>query len=278
MKRMSLLALAVAASATLALADGTGSNRGLRKNSSKPVAGATSGPEVGLLGVKLYDTGLVLINKFGSPDEIQDVAAGTTTSIGPSGGGPAGAAGGARGGGGGRGGESEEGLTNWNVPQLDWKPINFQGPEMVSPQQTQPGGTGAPAGAPAGRPAGGQPAGGGGVGGGSTALNTRVVYTRWVYRRGNSRYAFILNRYNQIIQIEAIGMSDPNVSTRRGIRYGSQFGDIMKKYGAPDGYEIGGNTLVVRYLVDHKVAFRLNRLKTDGKHQVTGIVVAAGKM
>jgi hypothetical protein len=81
-----------------------------------------------------------------------------------------------------------------------------------------------------------------------------------------------------VTQIEAIGSADPKVRTNRGVRYGTQFADIIKKYGAPDGYEISGNTLVLRYLVNNKVAFRMNRLQTDGKHMVTGIVVAAGKM
>ena len=51
----------------------------------------------------------------------------------------------------------------------------------------------------------------------------------------------------------------------------------LKKYGAPDAYEIAGDNLMVRYLVHHKVAFRMNRLAANKPHQVTGVVVAAGK-
>lgn len=283
MKRIGLIALAGAVVASIALADDTGSTKGWRGSGAKKGSAATSNAaESGLIGVKLYDTGLRVIQLYGSPDEIQDVASGGGTAIGPAGGaGAAGARGGAAGGGnrrggGGGGGESSRG-AEWNIPDLDYYPINFQGepPPRIGGAQNGSSGGGS---IPAAGGGGGQPAGGGGGAAAGGTADGRIVYTRWVYRKGNSRYAFILNRYNQVIQIEAIGSNDPRVSTNRGIRYGAQFADIMKKYGAPDGYEINGNTLVLRYLVNSKVAFRMNRLKTDGKHVVTGVVVAAGKM
>lgn len=275
------MALAGAALVSIAVADGTGSNKGLRGRSRIIVGVRTNAAESGLIGVRLYDTGLRVIQLYGSPDEVQDVLSGAGQSVGPAVN-PGGRGGG--GGGNGRGGGGGGGVANqaeWNIPGLDYHPINFAqepppriggagGAGGTAPQQGGSGGGGGGGQAPQ---AGG---GGGGTAGGPT--ENRVVYTRWVYRRGNSRYAFILNRYNQVIQIEAIGMNDPRVVTNRGIRYGAQFADIMNRYGAPDGYEIGGNSLVMRYLVNNKVAFRLNRLKTDGKHVVTGIVVAAGKM
>lgn len=92
-----------------------------------------------------------------------------------------------------------------------------------------------------------------------------------------SRYAFILDKFNRVIQIEAIGIKDPRVSTRRGIRFGSSFSSLIRSYNAPDGYEIAGNNLVVRYLVFDRVAFRLQKLDPRKPHVVTGIVVAAGK-
>lgn len=275
MKRIGLLVLAGITVFSVALADGNGSSKGIKRGGS---AKATSNAaETGLVGVKLYDTGLQVVKLYGSPDDIQDVASGGGGPIGPSGAGAGGAGGGPRPGGGGPrpnsgggpgGGPGAGSADAWHVPDLDYTPINLQsGPPGVQ----GPGRGGPPT--PGG---GGQaPAGAGGGGGGS---DNRVVYTRWVYKRGNSRYAFILNRYNQVIQIEAIGANDSRVHTNRGIRYGAQFADIVKKYGAPDGYEISGNTLVLRYLVNAKVAFRLNRLETNGKHVVTGVVVAAGKM
>lgn len=72
-------------------------------------------------------------------------------------------------------------------------------------------------------------------------------------------------------------MNDSRVNTNRGIKFGSRFSDLIKRYGAPDGYEIAGDNLVVRYLVRQKVAFRLNRLKANMPHVVTGVVVSAGK-
>ena len=118
--------------------------------------------------------------------------------------------------------------------------------------------------------------GGGGIGGGAVGAD-RVLFTRWVYRVGSSRYAFVLDKYNRIVQIEAMGLSDRKVSTSQGIKFGSTFADIITAYNVPDAYEISGDTIVMRYLVRDHVAFRLSRLKPGGPHKVTGIVVAAGK-
>jgi hypothetical protein len=72
-------------------------------------------------------------------------------------------------------------------------------------------------------------------------------------------------------------MDDPKVHTNRGITFGATFKQLMQKYGNPDAFEIGGDTLVMRYLARSHVAFRLNRLDTDKPHEVTAIVVAGGK-
>ena len=92
-----------------------------------------------------------------------------------------------------------------------------------------------------------------------------------------SKYGFVLDKFNRVVQIEAIGMQDGKVKTRKGVSFGSSFGTLIKTYGTPDGYEINGDTIVVRFLQRNKVAFRLNRLGKDKTHQVTGIVVAGGK-
>jgi len=62
------------------------------------------------------------------------------------------------------------------------------------------------------------------------------------------------------------------------VTFGSTFGEIIKKYGRPDAYEINGDNIVLRYLTRNKCAFRLNRLQPSKPHQVTAIVVAGGKM
>lgn len=126
-------------------------------------------------------------------------------------------------------------------------------------------------GAPAGRQSGG-----GGVGAGAGATD-RVTVTRWVYNRGMARYAFILDRFNRVIQIEAVGMNDSKVRTARGIKFGSSFGSIIRTYKSPDGYEISGSNIVMRYLVFDRVAFRLQKVDPKKPHVVTGIVIAAGK-
>ena len=87
----------------------------------------------------------------------------------------------------------------------------------------------------------------------------------------------MLDKSNRVVQIEAIGLSNPKVKTKRGVGFGATFAQLIKKYSAPDGYEINGDNVVVRFLVKNKVAFRLSRLGPNKPQVVTGIVVAAGK-
>ncbi len=87
----------------------------------------------------------------------------------------------------------------------------------------------------------------------------------------------MLDKFNRVSQIEAVGLSNKSVRTKRGISFGSSFGTIINKYNAPDGYEINGDNIVVRYLVRDRVAFRLSRVNAKKPHVVTGVVVAAGK-
>jgi hypothetical protein len=248
-------------------------HRVVRKKST----GVTSGAETGLVGIKLFDTGTRVVAVYGSPDVIEAVTTGGTTA-GPGGGAAGGGRGGGLpgfGGGGGKGGggsaaSSENGVTG--VPgDFDFGNgvLDRQGRPMVPgmPQGGPPGGPGGPVGPPG-------TGGGGGMGGGNT---DRVLYTRWVYNRNASKYGFILDQYNRVVQCEAIGLQSGKASTRRGITFGSSFAQIIKRYGAPDGYEISGDNIVVRYLSKAKCAFRLNRLGENKPDVVTGIVVAAGK-
>jgi hypothetical protein len=104
-----------------------------------------------------------------------------------------------------------------------------------------------------------------------------VTYTRWVYNRGGSKYGFIIDKFGRVVQIEAIGLYNNKVRTRRGVGFGATFAQIIKKYNAPDGYEIAGDNVLIKYLTRQKVAFRLSRLGEKKPQVVTGIVVAAGK-
>lgn len=105
----------------------------------------------------------------------------------------------------------------------------------------------------------------------------RVTYTRWVYNRGSSKYGFIIDKMGRVVQIEAIGLENMKVRTRRGVGFGATFAELVKKYNTPDGYEISGDNVLVKYLTRDKVAFRLSRLGVKKPQVVTGIVVAAGK-
>jgi hypothetical protein len=126
-----------------------------------------------------------------------------------------------------------------------------------------------------GGPGGGAPgAGVPSLGGGA---QERTTFTRWVYNREGSKYAFIIDKANHVVEIEAIGIDNNRVKTKRGVGFGATFAQVLKTYQQPDGYEIGGDNLMVKFLVHDNVAFRLTRLGTKKPQVVTGIVVAAGK-
>ena len=87
------------------------------------VANAATKAETGLLGVKLYDSGLLVLKKFGSPDEIQAVNLGGGGTFG--GGNPGGGGGGFPGAGGppsggGRGGGGFAPATDASVSPFDF--------------------------------------------------------------------------------------------------------------------------------------------------------------
>lgn len=288
MKTLKLLTIALSAVTLVAVVDAQ------RKPAARPAGVQVNRAENSLVGVKLMDPGVKLINMFGSPDEIQPISFGagpsTTSNVsGQRGGGQAGGrvpgGGGAPGGGGGGGAAMQ---AEWNLPGIIGNPFDepLQNRQLgIAPGDEPQGGPGSrPSAAGAAGPGGGgrgvpsaAGAGPGGGGGGGAASGERVIYTRWVYRRGGGRYAFVLDKFNKVVQIEAIGLNDAKVKTRRGIGLGSTFGELIKKYSAPDAYEIGGDQLMIRYLVKDKVAFRLSRTEANKPHRVTGIVVAAGK-
>ncbi|MES1228173.1 MAG: hypothetical protein ABUL72_05840, partial [Armatimonadota bacterium] len=123
---------------------------------------------------------------------------------------------------------------------------------------------------------GGPAAGGGGGGGGAAAPSGTATYTRWVYNKDNSKYAFVLDQNNRIIQIEALGIRNSKIRTKKGVTFGSSFAQIMNRYNIPEQYEFGGGNLVMKYLVKYRVVFRLAKLDAKKPHVVTGIVIAAG--
>ncbi len=226
--------------------------------------------ESGLVGVKLYDTGVRLVSIYGSPDDIQAVSLGGG-AVGPAGGG-----GGGVGRGAGPGTPSAAGTASGGGSSQDAFDLTFGDDILRQGNKGGPDGGGPSfAGAPGGQESAMAGGGGGGRGGARTA--ELAIFTRWIYRRGGSRYGFVLDKFNRVVQIEAVGLSNRRVKTSTGIGFGASFATIIKKYGAPDGYELNGEHLMIRYLVRNKVAFRLSRLGQDKPHVVTGIVVAAGK-
>ena len=142
-----------------------------------------------------------------------------------------------------------------------------------------PGGGGMPG--PSGP--GGPPTGFGGLGGapgGASGGSAEAVeYTRWVYNKGGAKFGFIVDKFNRVIQIEAVGLQNERVKTKRGIGFGATFSQVMNTYAQnpPDGYDINGETITIRFLTRDKVAFRLTKLGNKKTHVVTALVVAAGK-
>lgn len=277
--KRNILALSVGAMALLTFA-----TVGAQRSAPAKKKVAVSSAETGLAGIKLFDSGVRVVAIFGSPTMIEAVSIGGGN--GGSGGGAAGGAGGrglpgAGGGGNGAPGTATAmpgpgaGLTFPGLqfsPEMDRQSAATMGP-VAKKNPGNGGGSKAP-GAPISDPgSGGNP--GGGVSGGGSMVEAQ--YTRWVYNRTGVKYGFILDKYNRVVQCEAIGLTSGKAKTRRGVTFGTSFASIIKKYGAPDGYEVGGNTIIVRYLNKAKCAFQLSRLADNKPHVVTGIVVAAGK-
>ncbi|MEA2553056.1 MAG: hypothetical protein QOJ65_1232 [Fimbriimonadaceae bacterium] len=228
--------------------------------------------ETGLVGIKLYDTGMRLLQVYGNPDQILPIGAG-------GGGGGGGAAGGAPGGGrggkfGSGGGGGGGGGAEFNAPYDFGDEMLLQNGSTDLRQAGVGGDGGGEAPIRGGKNGGG---GGGGSRGGGAVAGAAQQYIRWTYNRNGCRYGFILDKNNRVVQIEAMGLANPKVRTRRGIGFGDSFKEVMERYLVPEGYQISGDTIVMRYLVRDKVAFRLNRLGLDKPHVVTAIVVAAGK-
>lgn len=240
-----------------------------------------SGAENSLVGIKLYDSGVRVVQVYGTPDQILPVGGGGG-NIGPGGGG--GGAGPTGGGGGPRGAQTgtgemappPSGLINTPDFSFENDVLFRQGrPQAGTGEMSPPGSDGGKGGQ---LPTLGAAGGGGGGGGGAASGGSsgRVLFTRWVYKRGGSRYGFILDNMNRVVQIEAIGLQNKKVRTKKGVGFGATFADLIKRYQRPDGYEINGDQIVVRFLSRNHVAFRLSRLGVDKPHVVTGVVVAAG--
>lgn len=264
-----------------------------------PTVKRSANAETKLVGIALYDSGLKLVSTFGSPDDIQPIGIGTSGGGGGGApGGPGAPSGGRFGGGrpgGGGGGREEMGGSEMSIapapPEgLLGDPFGFGATDSrqtaAAPSSSAPGGSmgpggsgpsgpGAPGMGRPGDPSMGGP--GGASGGGSAAEVSNIQLTRWVYKRSGSRYSFVVNRWNQIVQIEAVGLKDGRVKTKRGITFGSTFSQVLNAYKTPDGYDIAGESMLMRFILRDRVAFRLSRVEPNKPHRVTGIVVTAGK-
>ena len=237
-----------------------------RRRSARRAPVVKTGPETALLGIALYDSGEKIAKRFGSPDKVEPLSVNFSDEEG------GGGSGGGGGEGGGPGGGRTTGDANWTNEMLK----ESQAEDAADLRQQSPDDGGEAAGRGGGRGRGGRGGGGGGEGGGD-GENQVVSFTRWIYIRSGARYGFVLDKYGKCVQIEAIGLKDPAVKTKRGVTFGATLQTIVAKYKMPEGYEIAGETYTMRYLNSAKVAFLLAKLKVNDKHRVTGIVVAAGR-
>ena len=264
------------------------------KKTTKAPAPVT-GAENSLVGIKIYDDALKVLAVFGNPDTISAVSVGSTSTTGgqggPTGGGPGGPPTS------GFGGPPRGGAPSGGGSGAPMKPSAdmlipgslFDGTAMGAFQKGGMGGAqsldenaglSGPGGAPGrgGAPGPGGPSGPGGAGGSSSAESAQ--FTRWSYTKNGTKLGFVIDKFNRVVQIEAIGLQNKQVQTKRGIGFGSSFAAVMKAYSPaqePDGYDIAGDNFTIRYLTRTRVAFRFSRLSTKKSHVVTGIVVAAGK-
>ncbi len=254
--------------------------------------------ETSLAGVTLYDNAFKLLRLYGNPDDILLLGQSSTSAPGPAagsapvtggapaqGGGTGGAAqtGGPRRGGasvagsaGNSAGGTGSGATNFMTPGGPGGPGSFMDPIVPTAPQRGSGpvnagsnGSGAPTAAGIGvEQENGLPV---------TPAVARPFYIRWIYKRGGAKYSFLLDKFERIVQIEAIGLDNKKVRTKKGIGFGARYDQVLRTYGTPENYEIAGNQIIMRYSLKNKVVFRLNRLGLNKPHVVTGIVIAAGK-
>ena len=296
-KGFSLIAvIALSSVFVTSIADAGTMQKKKKHTTSKNSSGhAVAGPETGLLGIKLYDSGLRVISVYGNPDSITTVGGGTSGAGGGGNGAPPGGFGGPGAAGAGGSGASAAqfrpgdlvpgGGFDGPLPDLQKGGGGFTGGGAgASPpapgQGRGPTGPGGPGPSGPGGPGPSGPGGAGPGGAGGTATEA-AVFTRWTYNRNGCKLAFVIDKFDRVIQIEAIGLQNGRISTRRGIGFGSTFSSVMKAYASsqvdPDGYDISGNNFTIRFLTRQRVAFRLTQLSTKKAHVVTGIVVAAGK-
>lgn len=266
------------------------SRRKTTTRSAKPVT-PKSTVETGLCGVKLFDSAMKLLDIYGNPNEMLNLGGSGGAAAGPaagrSGGGAAG--GGARGGAAGGGQRGGGGLKNpgeneatrpadsGGIIDADWNFDFTPGTETIEAFGGGGGGGGQARGGRLG--AGGQGgAGRGRAGGGAARGGGGGQYMRWIYKQPLARYTFIIDKSFRIVQIEAVlGADDPKVRSIKGVKFGTDFATVLKTYGTPDAFDVGGDTIMMRYLANHHVAFRLNRLAPGKPHQVTAMVVSGGK-
>ncbi len=191
-----LIALAAVALAAPAFGQSTPQNR-------------SGSAESSLIGISLYDTAVRVVSRFGSPDEIQALTVGGATAGGQGAGGggrsgPGGAGGGGGGGGTGAGAAAVVEDSNRPVSPADMVGNPFgDGSEWRQMMRKMVISRGLAvvvskarvalvlvvAVAQARRERRGGSSGG-------------IEVTRWVYRRGTSRYAFIMDKFSRVVQIE----------------------------------------------------------------------------
>ena len=247
-------------------------------------------PETSLLGVRLLASFNDVLSKFGQPNEIQvgDPIVSGQGQLAPTGGASSGGGfpgmPGGRGGFPGMGGGMMPGKGGMMPGMAGGPPPGMGGPQRgmsggppMGMQGMMPGkGTGLPGlGGPMSGSSGYPGMGGGSAGGGNTVEDTGETTWWYHYPHQGLHYSFLFNKEGRVIQIQAYGQKPaPKIVAPRsalGITLGTDFGQVIRKYGWSNDGEHSGNYVVMRYGKTDRIAFQ------SRNNRVLGIVLGLFK-
>jgi hypothetical protein len=90
-----------------------------------------------------------------------------------------------------------------------------------------------------------------------------------VFQKNDVTYEVLLSPSGSVIQITALGYSDPATRTEKGVTFGSSYPTVIAKYGYPENQTETNQVVILDYSHSAHCAFELVNDK------VVGIVVAA---
>ncbi len=104
---------------------------------------------------------------------------------------------------------------------------------------------------------------------------TDFNFTRWTFQRKSSRYSFVLNPNGEILLIEAQGLEDSKVQTKKNITLGDLFSKAIAQYGNPDKYTKIKNNLLVNYQNKYGLVLGITKENHSSKYLISQIIISA---